>query len=1350
MMLLPMGVWAEDYGLTVGGVVVTDANASNIIGDNIEGSVSYDAATNTLTLNKATIKNYSGISCTGDLTLSVIGEDNIVLGAISSTKAGGATLTLQHGDENTANLTYNLSSDSETASGFISVVYDGMYLSAENRRDIRFSPSLQYYADSNGNSQSRVLFSSSKTYELWVGETKVTEANKTNILGSTGTATATFDEETNTLSLNGMTLTGTSIYDAGIISRLPTLVISINGENTITPNDTCTAIRADMEGAQTLTIVKGSTGCSLYLVGNRPIRDFDELTHTGLYWDTDCSYKNNTGMKLMTASGTEASNVTLSETEYYNIHVGGVPVTSANASNITGDGKVSFNNETNTLTLNGANFNMTESVPFVQSSLESLTVVLASERSDIGYNNVPSYPDAVFISSVDNAILTFKATGNGELYINDNITLYSGFSAPVYEDNLIYSQNDDWSSISRPAAPSIWAESWDDYGNPTVNISSDIDGGTISYSTDGTNFTDYTATFTLTQPGTVYARVTVNEAISETVVGKYFGFTETELTMTYGGETSTVPAITPTLGEEEVEFSINDEDVATLEGTTVTATGIGTTVLLANINSEQDGFVMLNNPDWSPTVDITVLPSAPIVSLEEGTYDGAQTVTLSSEYVAENPETASIRYYFGTDSSVNPLTYNEALTINESTTINAWVEANDNSGNTYRSDTVTVEYTISQPYGLMVNGIAVYESNRQHILGENNQTVQFDGENTLILNNATGLTGIETTLENLTIYLKGTNVMEGTTIVSSSLQSMIPEVTFATDDRTPGVLNFRHPAGTNVLTDPSEAFSGVEVKYKNDLTAILTDDGSGVQEVTIKPLLSTIVDEIENKDVYVVGDLTGKTIPSNGIVLDNVLYTLAADGDGVVTTESSVALTTAMNQDNMTTLANNLANGTVVPGTQAFAEAFSGLTFKLPAGTGKITVNARLAGTGVLNVKIGTNAAKTFTHTDAADFTNLEIPFACTVPTYVLIYNTTPAPTTTPSRSDEDRRAPGRKETTTAEIKGLSVNASSVESTPEPALTPRALAASDITIVSNHVIVSDGDIESIDDATVFNTLEGTSITYVDLTETKIISETVDRSVAPYDKIPAAAMIYLPAGNKVVPGTKNVIIGTVCQEMELSDDGHPFEAAKDFLAVHASQARDYTDFVGKNCTVFLPFAIDSEKAATLGVFYQLQAVAGNTITMESVDQTEANKPYMFKPSQNTVSADMVMVEKDIPEAPSVGKTSFEGTYTSQTICSDASYNYYCFMSSGVDAGKFVRVVDNSMNVKPFRAFVKTDNTSSARELVLNIGGGGATAISLPQINIDQSEIYYDLSGHRYIGKPVKRGIYIHNGRKEVVK
>ena len=68
---------AETYGLSVGGVQVTSDNASNILGN---GTASYDASSNTLTLNNADIRmNGAGaIVAAGELYICVVGTNNYI------------------------------------------------------------------------------------------------------------------------------------------------------------------------------------------------------------------------------------------------------------------------------------------------------------------------------------------------------------------------------------------------------------------------------------------------------------------------------------------------------------------------------------------------------------------------------------------------------------------------------------------------------------------------------------------------------------------------------------------------------------------------------------------------------------------------------------------------------------------------------------------------------------------------------------------------------------------------------------------------------------------------------------------------------------------------------------------------------------------------------------------------------------------------------------------------------------------------------------------------------------------------------------------------------------------------
>ena len=189
-------------------------------------------------------------------------------------------------------------------------------------------------------------------YDLWVGGVQVTVANATSgITGSNITnGTVTFDASTNTLTLNGATVTGS--YSSGgspILSRLDALTIVIKGSCVLSSSDSCTAIRAEGTGDHVLTLKSGDTSCSLQFSVERAIRDFSSVTLTGLAWDGTYTYKNatisgHTGYMLTKVDNEETVEVGDAQLTYQGdgLFVAGVYVTSSNASDVLGDGKVSF------------------------------------------------------------------------------------------------------------------------------------------------------------------------------------------------------------------------------------------------------------------------------------------------------------------------------------------------------------------------------------------------------------------------------------------------------------------------------------------------------------------------------------------------------------------------------------------------------------------------------------------------------------------------------------------------------------------------------------------------------------------------------------------------------------------------------------------------------------------------------------------------------------------------------------------------------------------------------------------------------------------------------------------------
>lgn len=319
IILSPQKTWAQDetYNLTVAGVQVTSDNASNIMSQYLtSGSASFDAATNTLTLNNASI-GYGGIqSGLENLTIVFNGENTIqsYIGA-NTAVAGTHNLTLQRG---TAGSTLNLDNSVGMSfiDGFDNVNMEGLYISSW--LPYIFDSSKKQYVQAHlpeGYILQTATITSVPHYSLWIGGTQLTDANETDVFSSDDTLSGkvSFDSSTNTLSLNGAEM------EYNVFSNLSSLTINVSGKCSIGGGDSATAVRTAVSSA--LTLKSTGTGNRLAFNNARCIRDFSSVTLSGLYWDDNYTYGDGpvdywdsdaqqvihtTGKQLLDASGAEA------------------------------------------------------------------------------------------------------------------------------------------------------------------------------------------------------------------------------------------------------------------------------------------------------------------------------------------------------------------------------------------------------------------------------------------------------------------------------------------------------------------------------------------------------------------------------------------------------------------------------------------------------------------------------------------------------------------------------------------------------------------------------------------------------------------------------------------------------------------------------------------------------------------------------------------------------------------------------------------------------------------------------------------------------------------------------------
>jgi len=1368
MTLLPQSVCGQtDYGLTVGGVVVTSENAESITGDNIQGSVSFDVQTSALTLEGATITGNIVVNNLTSLTINVVGENTINAGASSALQSNVATtacaLTFQRASDLDCSLALNSENVTVISTGFSTPEYQALGLVVDGV-DENYNPDyytqygLVYYAGNDIYEPiTSATITSYTTYDIIVNGEAVTNLNKDKICkGKIDVGHITFDGE-HTLTLNNVP---NVVFDGQypFIQTSMDLTINLIGENFFdTGSSTFIETMAGDNNTHTLTFTTSADAPGKMILQNACSFDgFEREYQNGLAWCPPGYYssQNQNDPKIWVA-------------QPFDLVVAGVAVTTDNAADILVSlgqdytGMASFNASTNTLTLTNFNY---EEVTNITSNLATLNVNL------VGENMIRNKTEAILSLNSD-AVLTFKTSSDnpGYLFVSEGGTVANGFAAIDYENGLCLNVNDDGTSVGPLNTPSIMLvesnliEIYSDNNNAQIVYS--VTYADESLSENNVTNQEYLEEIELLGPATITAKAVVGDVESDVVTGKLFGFAKSEVNIVKG-ETVEVPAIIPAIAEIDgiaVSCSSDDEDYVSISDGMMTGNRYGSTTIYGNLMPGNDplSYDILNSDGYVDDVTVNVVPPAPTLSLEEGEYRGNQTLEISTTLTEEDVE---IKYQLGENAEATS-TYAAPIVLDETTTVVAWVVAHDESGAPFNSERVTATYTITQPesYGITVNGIAVHEDNRTNVMGDQGEpTVQFDGKNTLFLNNAniSGEIIVNSSAfvdEPLTICLKGTNTINNRTyLVQNALATANIKVNFDTNELEPGSLTYTTP---EILKEPISAFVGCNVLYLNGLAPTLSEGANSGSVLSISMSLQPIVNHSgEEKTLDGEGDGLGEDIETKttdeltaGVVENGILYTLPDANDGYESPGESgsgkvVAINSLMTLEEVIEIARQVANGTLVPGTAEYSAAFSGMTFLLPAGTGIIIINVRTNESGKLAVKIGNQPAVTFDEAKDA-FEELVVPFACSVPTYVQLFNQSAA---TGSRELDSHRAPGRKETATVEIKGLSVSASSVVAVPEPALSPVMLDKSAVAKeAGKHFIkVNNPDVAGVDADAFEGVKTDDELTYVDLTNTGIKGITVDRSTDAFKNVPEKAFIYLPAGNKVTAGTKNVIIGSVCENMEMADDAPYFEMAQDFTALNVKQNRDYSDFVDKNCTVYLPFAIDEETAATLGTFYELKGYDGTTVVMESVKETKANTPYMFKPkaADTKVAAKMVKVEATPAAAPVAGSIKFVGTYKQKDIVSDGSTQYYCFMADGVEAGKFVHVITNPVTMNPYRAYMVVEGAATARELDLVIDGV-STGIKNMKVGTDDN-VYYDLQGRRVL-YPTK-GLYIVNGHKVIIK
>ncbi len=1179
-------------------------------------------------------------------------------------------------------------------------------------------------------------------YNLWIGETQVTSANATGVTGDGIVGTVTFEvDNSGTTPTYNLYLTNATLTVPIKISYTQTNIY-IKGDNSITTESGPAIQGVQITGlaqANLNVYVKDNATGTLHLKttdGESSVaKGFGSflqvnsitsiLTTAPVKYDTSVDTFERSYKYSITNDPVE--DMTFSTVGTYEVWVAGQQVTADNKDDVLDDGTVSFTQEedesgadVNTLTLNGAT--IAGSISYSEGSLRINLIgentVNAGNNSCIIATADSNEPTLTFLTSAEatgSLALTTNADAKGPLIYNVNSDIV--YKNNLHTDNLLMDRGVHNATISVSLdAPQLYRNYSDDTGILTFGLEPGDNSEDTEYyysidyvSEDIEDVEDmlYEVDVVLQSPCTVTVYAKYGDYQSKSVTGKLFGFAEETITVVNDmtGKTVDLPEVVPSRGEY---LTLGTATISTSDAAAAAYIG-------------QEGEIVLSSTIESGTVTVTVPMSE---------VSGVPTL----DFTILNRESASDASY--------PLQF-------------------------------TLVVNAPQTYGLTVNDIVVNDLNRKHILGEDDESVQFDGHNTLILDHAT-LTSVEITREfgnELHIFLKGDNTISNANDKAiTGARDLEQTLFFQTMDNNPGKLTLE---GSNVVSEFAT------VTYVQPLALLSTSPADytlpsediNITEAVIGAPLNLIVDNIDGTtqgtEATVSYASDAGTTQLTNVVIGNVLYTLNdtqtanADDDGIA--DGKLVLNSTVSES---ALEEAMA---LQPGSIEYAEAFKGLTFIVPAGTGEIELTGAYSLTGSrLCLKVGKQdpTVTELTETPA----NYTVPYACSEASYVRIYQ--PA-VGTGARSFHDGLRPiGPKSTVSTGLGGLKVTGSSISAAASVSSEYLMMSADDMLQKwsgrGQGITVDDPKITALaeDLLTPFTTgsipaplhngaprrkttMADNDIPFVDMRGTSIVGMEVSRSKGAFNGFPESTLIYMPAGNFTTE--PNVIIGGVCDDLRLdgsvgNKQTFTVPSGATFTAAKARLERTFTE--GVRSTVYLPFDIASP--GNFGTFYAFNSVDtdNGTVSMSATDTPQANTPYIFEAKTGGVSEITVNIATVKPVT-SDATTEFKGTYEKKTY--DGSNDMYCFAGAAegtVSIGQFVKMETGSY-VPPFRAYFKA--TSGAPYFDIILGDDAVTTIetAVPLKPADTGA-WYTLDGRRLSAAPQQKGIYIHNGKKHAVK
>lgn len=903
LLLMSVGMQAEDYNLWVAGTQVTSDNASNVLGD---GKVSWNNSSNTLTLNGATINGSIVCNVNSAITIHLVGTNTITTtqnqmpiqsslstepGLTFTAAKGAMLLTNKSRTNGSADICSGFSFSSEQD------IPDGYRLSWDANEICSLAEyyDIYFYTFVNNSQYFQPYYVTAANCDRLMGT-----YNETSNQWDNNTIAVSYNYNQKTLTLNNAIFESAEPYNTTYFlncdgSKAKTLTINLLGENKFTQD-------SGEWGAKfaTMNVYEGKFIITTDADNPGSLTSVDLPTEDSEYFNFingDVEYQN--GLEYSYA-GDGIRYIRKSTASLYDLWIDGEQVTSANKDAICSGqvsaGVITFDGD-HTLTFNNIPFNcFNGTYPFIKTSMDLTVHLVGTSQPDMGN---------VFITRMDGDndthTLTFTTdpTNPGQFLVRGGSWSHEGFTV-VYENDLAenpagyYEEGDDDVPYAWIAQPSLGLKidgTVVTSGN-AANVLGDVHKS-VSYNP---------TTKTLTLKGAKFSSLSADEdtelkvyLIGYNEVGNYYN---NEYAFDYEGNAASLTFETSAaLPGTLTCFSPNvarTENVTYNTGLKLESGEISVTnesfkpIYFAGYvsNEGNDDFLYANGGDFYFTM-VGFQESTPIVSTKEEETTAAmwasyisnaelllkayfqfdwgecdnKAVTVQLKGMTEGEEDGEIY-----SSPISLSTANEdgliEITLNKAMTSEN-IKFELSSDDAFSFVPMSVGYKFAQSYDITVANTVVSEQNKDNVLGDGK--VSYDPEtNTLTLNNATiepemEAAGIEYTgTEDLTISLKGNSMIYGAggceAIRYNGYGETTPDLIFAKGDA---------QACSLLLSATGDVISGFDdINYGGMFTINEVDDGTYTTIITSTllgggtgtaedPFLIKTVEDLKNFAQYI-------------------------------------------------------------------------------------------------------------------------------------------------------------------------------------------------------------------------------------------------------------------------------------------------------------------------------------------------------------------------------------------------------------------------------------------------------------------------------------------------------------------